>query len=83
MGFIRQYHKLFSLQAQEKSSQGESPLPGVRFKPTAECRKRLGNHQLVLRQRETGAEVYYQLNPNAEDPVMGKIEKRVSFDFVI
>lgn len=58
-------------------------LPGILFAPTSGCLKRLANHHLTFRKREACSEVYYQTNPEAGSPLMGKIEDNVSFDFII
>ena len=79
MSFVLQYLRLYTVAMQD--ADGEA-LPGFAFTPTSRTRRRLADHQLVFRSREAGFEVYYRLNPQAGDPLLGRITQRVRFTFL-
>ncbi len=81
MSYIRQYHNLFKVVARNINT--KDVLAPVKLTPTAQCRNQLANHRLVYREREGGFDVYYQLNPGAAEPVLGKIEKKTQFGFMM
>ncbi len=81
MSFIRQYRRLFKIEARDSST--KKPLEAIKFSPTFECLENLRNHHLVSRKRESGIEIYYQLNPESEEPVLGAIESQTRFGFVL
>ncbi len=79
MGFVLDYKPFFKVSVIDKVS-GNS-LPGFSFLPTSRCSRLLSDHQLVFRARETGLAVYFASNPQAADPLMGKITSRSRFSF--
>jgi len=79
MSFRRDYLPFFRIRALHNSS-GNS-LPGVQLQPTAQCRRRLADHQLLSRATAQGLEVWYTLNPWQSPPVLAPLSSAVQFDF--
>lgn len=81
MGFVLDYQPFFKVSVVEEGS--GNPLPGFSFLPTSRCSRLLSDHQLIFRARETGFAVYFATNPQAVDPLMGKITSLSQFGFAI
>lgn len=79
MSFTREYKPLFQIEVLH--GEPSAGLAGLAFSPTKICQQRMDDHQLLFRQRETGFAVYYQLNPEAEKPLLAEINSRIQFDF--
>ncbi len=79
MGFVLDYQVFFRVSVVDEGS-GKS-LPGVSFSPTSRCARLLSDHQLVFRPREAGFAVYSAANPQAADPLLGRITSLITFSF--
>jgi hypothetical protein len=81
MGFVLDYQPFFKLVVRAEGS--NNPLSGLTFAPTSHCARRLRDHQMVFRARETGFAVYFAANPQARDPLLGAITDRSRFSFTL
>lgn len=81
MSFRRDYLPLFRIRALHDGT-GNS-LSAVQLRPTAQCRARLADYQLLSRPTGQGLEVYYTLNPWQSPPLLAPITDTVSFDFTL
>ncbi|MFV1980220.1 MAG: hypothetical protein ACC655_03630 [Rhodothermia bacterium] len=81
MSIIIQYLPFFNVSVEDEAS--GDPITGLSFTPSPECRDVLADHHLVFRARDSGFQVYYETNPAAADPVLGKISSRVRLSFLI
>jgi hypothetical protein len=81
MSFILQHRPLFSVSVQDSAS--SDTLPAFSFAPGSRTRRLLDDHQLVFRPLDTGFAVYYRLNPQAANPLMGPIRSRVRLSFLV
>jgi hypothetical protein len=81
MSFARTYRPLFSVAAEDGASHAR--LAALAFVPTRACERKLADHQLLFRPREGGLQILYQTNPEAADPLLGRIEARTRFSFAM
>lgn len=79
MSFRRDYLPLFSIHVIEDAT--GAAVSGVKLRPTSRCQRLLADHQLLVRPRDYGLDVYYTLNPWEASPLLGAITSRVDFDF--
>jgi hypothetical protein len=79
MSFILSYHRLFKVSLLEDGA--NRPLPGFAAASTPRTQTLLQNHRLIFKAREAGFELYYQMNPLAADPLLGRITGRERFSF--
>lgn len=81
MGFKMSYHRFFSVNVKEHTSDKE--IRSLSFSPTPECIDLLNKHHLVFRNQRSGFEVYYRSNPDASDPITSPIEDKTKFTFSV
>lgn len=81
MSLRRDYLPLFSIRVVQHGS--GDVINNVKIVPTMECRKLLSDHQLLVKEREFGVQVYFSTNPWSADPLLGAITSRVRFDFKV
>jgi hypothetical protein len=78
MSFMVQYRRLFSVSAQDEAG---AALAAFSFAPAVRTLGLLSNHQLTFRPRPTGFEIFYRTNPQAVDPLVGRIGGRIRLTF--
>ena len=81
MSLVRQYRPLFTVAVEDDASHAR--LTAISFAATQACRARLADHQMVFRPRPAGFQVFFQTNPEAADPLMGRIGTRTRFTFAM
>jgi hypothetical protein len=81
MSLSRQYRPLFTVAAEDDLSNAR--LTAISFAATRACSARLADHQMVFRPRPGGFQVFFQTNPEAADPLMGRITARTRFSFAM
>ena len=81
MSLLRQYRPLFTVAAEDDVSHAR--LTAISFAPTRACWAKLADHQMVFRPRPGGFQVFFQTNPEAADPLMGRIAARTRFTFAM
>lgn len=81
MSFVTAYKPLFDVAVEDEAD--GSRLSGFTVTPTEACRRALADHQLVERDRESGVQVFYRTNPQAADPLLGRISARTRFTFAL
>ncbi len=81
MSFVTTYKPLFDVAVEDEADGAR--LRGFTVTPTEACRRALADHQLVERNRESGVQVFYRTNPQAADPLLGRISARTRFTFAL
>jgi hypothetical protein len=81
MSLSRAYHPLLTVAVEDDSTHNR--LSGLALLPTGACEDNLADHQLVFRPREGGAQIFYQTNPAAAEPLLGRIDGRTRFSFAL
>jgi len=81
MSFMIDYQPLFFVGIEEQNS--GKVLPDMSFQPTATCRQLLADRHMVFKSRENGGQIFYQRNLLAQDPILGRISKRINFCFTL
>lgn len=81
MSFLVRYRPFVSVSVQEHGT--EKALTGFSLAPTRACARALGDHRLVFRPRANGFRLFYEINPLASDPLMGRIRDRTRFSFAL
>jgi hypothetical protein len=81
MSFTIQYRPLIFVTVQDGSS--SKPLPVFSFVVGSRTRRLMQDHQLHFRSSSAGFAIYYCQNPEAPDPLLGRITSRVRLSFLI
>ena len=58
-------------------------LSGIALVPTQACKDKLADHHLVFRPSDGGLRIFFQKNPEAADPLLGRIDERTRFSFAL
>jgi len=81
MSFAIDYQPFFSVNVEEQNS-GKT-LTDMSVRPTATCQQLLTDRHMVFKARESGGQVFYQRNPLANEPLLGRITERIQFSFIL
>jgi len=81
MSFVLEYHPLFSVGVEVNTS--GKVITDMVFQPTARCHRLLADRHMVFKARENGGQVFYQKNPLADEPLLGRITERTQFTFTL
>ena len=79
MSFTINYTELFKIRVLEAVT--NNPIEDLHFFPTQECLENLKDHRLILKQRNSGVDIFYAQNPEALNLIMAPISQRTRFGF--
>lgn len=81
MGFVVSFAPFCTVRCEEHGS--GRPVTAFELAPTAECRRRLADHEMVFRPRRSGFELFYKTNPANAQPLLGAIAGPTRFSFAL
>jgi hypothetical protein len=81
MSFRIDYQPFFFVALEEQNT--GKILTDLVLQPTAACRQLLANRHMIFKARENGGQVFFQKNPLADDPLLGRISERIQFSFIL
>lgn len=81
MSLSRAWLPLLTVAVEDDTSHGR--LNELALVPTRACRDKLADHHLVFRPYQGGMRLFYQTNPEAADPLLGRVTGRTRFSFAL
>lgn len=81
MSFAIDYQPFFSVGVEEQNA--GNILTHLSIRPMATCQQLLADRHMVFKARENGGQVYYQKNPLADEPLLGRITERIQLSFTL
>lgn len=80
MSFVRQYRRFIRVAFEDDTG---APVKELNCTPTAQTRRILSDHALVLRDAPDGFSIFSVRNPDAADPLIAPITQRIRLSFAV